>query len=257
MPHLEALATPSGGITPTDTAPITAARPIRRKSTTTATVAVIAAALVLVGVGAGVLLMNRRAEPITVGRTTQLTLEPGLELDPAISPDGRMVAYSAGGFGQMRIHLRQVAGGRSINLTVGLAGVHRWPQWSPDGNQILFQADGAIYIIPALGGTPKRLVSRPSDDEFAATIVLGAISAAWSPDGDEVVYAVENAVYIQPVNGGEPRKLADDYEPHSFQWSQDGSRITYVWQCAVCFWRYPPLRQHRPKQASDTPGIRR
>lgn len=226
LPHLEALATPSGGITPTATAPITAARPIRRKSTTT--VAVIAAAVVLAGVGAGVLLMNRGAEPITVGRTTQLTLEPGLELDPAISPDGRMVAYSAGGFGQMRIHLRQVAGGRSINLTESLAGVHRWPQWSPDGNQILFQADGAIYIVPALGGTPKRLVSRPPESAGIAGVVPGAISAAWSPDGDQVVYAVESAIYSQPVDGGEPRKLADDYEPHSFHWSQDGSRIAYV-----------------------------
>ncbi len=222
LPQLEALATPSGGITPTDTAPITAARPIRRRSTTTTTVAFVAAALVLVGVGAGVLLMNRGPEPITVGRTTQLTLEPGLELDPAISPDGRMVAYSVGGFGQMRIHLRQVAGGRSINLTEGLAGGHRWPQWSPDGNQILFQADGAIYITPALGGTPKRLVSRPAG---AGRAVLGAISAAWSPDGEQVVYAVENAIYMQPVDGGEPRKLVDDYEPHAFQWSQDGSRI--------------------------------
>ena len=228
LPQLEALATPSGGITPTATAPITAARPIRRKSTTTTTVAVIAAALVLAGVGAGVLLMNRGAEPITVGRTTQLTLEPGLELDPAISPDGRMVAYAAGGSGQMRIHLRQVAGGRSINLTEGLAGVHRWPQWSPDGNQILLQADGAIYIVPALGGTPRRLVSRPPENTSSPTLVLGAISAAWSPDGEQVVYAVANAIYIQPVGGGEPRKLADDFEPHSFHWSQDGSRIAYV-----------------------------
>ena len=223
LPQLEALATPSGGITPTGTAPIPAAQPVRRKSTTTATVAVIAVALVLVGVGAGALLLNRGPEPITVGRTTQLTREPGLELDPAISPDGRMVAYSAGGFGQMRIHLRQATGGRSIDLTEGLAGDHRWPQWSPDGNQILFQAAGAIYLVPALGGTPKRLISKPPGSG-----ARGAFSAAWSPDGDQVVYAVGNAVYYQPVGGGEPRKLIDEFEPYSFHWSQDGSHIAYV-----------------------------
>jgi Tol biopolymer transport system component len=226
LPHLEALATPSGGITPTDTAPIAAARPIRRKPAATATV--IAAALVLVGVGAGVLLLNRGPEPITVGRTTQLTLEPGLELDPAISPDGRMVAYVAGSVGQRHIYLRQATGGRSINLTEGLPGNHRWPQWSPDGNQILFQADGAIYIVPALGGTPKRLVSRPPESASRGLLVSGAISAAWSPDGEQVVYAVANTILIQPVDGGERRKLADDYAPHSFHWSQDGSRIAYV-----------------------------
>ncbi len=228
LPHLEALTTPSGGITPTGTAPITAARPIRRKSTNTATVAVIAAALVLAGVGAGVLLINRGPEPITVGRTTQLTLEPGLELDPAISPDGRMVAYAAGGSGQRRVYLRQVAGGRAINLTEGLDGDHRWPQWSPDGNQILFQAMGGLYVVPQLGGTPRRLVSRPPDISGNPAGAAGAHSARWSPDGEQVVYAATNTINIQSVNGGAPRKLADDYEPHSFHWSPDGSRIAYV-----------------------------
>ncbi|MEE8061463.1 MAG: protein kinase, partial [Gemmatimonadales bacterium] len=225
LPHLEALATPSGGITPTDTAPITAARPARRKPAATATVAAIAAALVLVGVGAGVLLMNRGPEPITVGRTTQLTLEPGLELDPAISPDGRMVAYAAGASGRMHIHLRQARGGRSIDLTEELAGDHRWPQWSPDGNQILFHAEGAIYVTPALVGTPKRLIGPfPGGAEGA----VGAFSAAWSPDGRRIVYAVGNGIYFASLDGGEPERIGEEFEPHSFQWSQDGSRIAYV-----------------------------
>ncbi|MCZ6755963.1 MAG: protein kinase, partial [Gemmatimonadetes bacterium] len=111
LPHLEALATPSGGITPTSTAPIPAAQAPRR-TFSTATIAVIAAVVAVVAVGVAVSLPNPGPEPITVGRTTQLTLEPGLELDPAISPDGRLVAYAVGGVGRMRIHLRQVAGGR-------------------------------------------------------------------------------------------------------------------------------------------------
>jgi Tol biopolymer transport system component len=224
LPHLEALATPSGGMTPTDTAPIAAQAPRRRAKT----MAVTAGAVAVVAVSAVVLLPGRGPDPMTVGRTTQLTLEPGLELDPAISPDGRMVAYATGGSGQRRIFLRQIAGGRAINLTDGLAGSHRWPQWSPDGDQILFQANEALFVVPQLGGTPRRVVERPPRMSNTATSTPGAISARWSPDGEQVVYAHESAIYVKRVDGGDPRKLADDYEPHSFHWSDDGSRLAYI-----------------------------
>ncbi len=170
---LEALSTPSGGITPTDMAPSEATRPVGRKRRLTVTV--IAVAVVIVLGTAGYLFMNREPAAIMVGRTTQLTRAPGLELDPAISPDGKMVAYVQGPFGEMHIHLQQVTGGRAIDLTEELPGDHRWPQWSPEGTQILFFAEGAIYIVPALPGVPKKVVARAAD-----ATGFGAFSAAWS-----------------------------------------------------------------------------
>jgi len=213
LPQLEALATPSGGITPTDTRPIQVARLVGRQSSA---IAVAAAAVVVLG-GLGVLfLIDREPRTITLGRTTQLTHDPGLELDPAISPDGRMVAYAHGELSRMHIYLRQVTDGRALDLTEGLPGPHRWPQWSPDGTQIMFMADEGIFTIPALGGVARKVVDGH------------ATSPAWSPDGRRIIYAVGSGIYVATLDGGEPEKIADDFEPHSFQWSLDGARIAYV-----------------------------
>lgn len=209
--QLEVLVTPGAGMTPTDTTPIRVGQPRRSRLT----VAVAGAMAVVMAGVAGLLLVNHEPPLAQLSRMTKLTSTPGLELDPAISPDGMWVAYAAGPVGRTHILLQQVTGGRAIDLTEGLAGRHRWPQWSPDGERILFQADDAIYVMQALGGVP-RLVARP-----------GA-SPAWSPDGGEIIYEADSIMYRQPVDGGDATSPGSDYDPHSFTWSPDGSRIAYV-----------------------------
>jgi serine/threonine-protein kinase len=164
---------------------------------------------------------NRAPPALVPGQTEQVTFDSGLELDPAISPDGKMVAYVAGPFGAMRIYLRQVGGGRDVLLTDGLEGDHRWPRWSPDGTEILFRAQGGAYVIPALGGTPRRLIEDPPGP-------LAVTTADWSPDGSRIAYAVGNEVLVISIDGSDPEKVAEDYEPHSIVWSPDGSRLAYV-----------------------------
>ena len=67
--------------------------------------------------------------------------DPGLEIDPAISPDGKTLAYVAGVAGHRRLYVRQIDGGRAIPLTeLDLAPSQRRPDWSPDGTRIVFQA---------------------------------------------------------------------------------------------------------------------
>ncbi len=122
LPQLEALATPSGGITPAGTAPIEITRRTGRRANTGVVLTV--AAIALIGGAAVTMLLNREPNLIVVGRQTLLTNAPGLELDPAISPDGRTVAYAAGPIGSMHIYVRQVIGERESDLTAGLPGNH-------------------------------------------------------------------------------------------------------------------------------------
>jgi len=78
---------------------------------------------------------------LIVGKIMRVTTDPGLELDPAISPDGHAIAYAGGFPGQLRIYVRQIAAGRSVALTEAwTGGSQRAPQWSPDGSHIAFQA---------------------------------------------------------------------------------------------------------------------
>jgi Tol biopolymer transport system component len=143
-----------------------------------------------------------------------------LEIDPAISPDGKMIAYTAGPEGQMNLYIRQIAGGRTIALTESFPGNHRWPQWSPDGTRIAFQSGEAIYIVPALGGVPKRLVEPPAEAEVR--------TPSWSPDGKQIAYVQGRNIYVHSVDEGKAVKIAEAFEPYSLSWSPDGSKIAYV-----------------------------
>src|SRR5438128_6357459 len=86
LDQLEAMATPSGGITPTGTHPVAAVARARRWLK----LAVGAVGLVVVVAGT-VMLARPRSELLTLGKVTQITFEPGLEIEPAISPDGKLV----------------------------------------------------------------------------------------------------------------------------------------------------------------------
>jgi serine/threonine-protein kinase len=196
-----------------------------------------ASVVVAVLVAAAVWVRRDRPEPpFRIGRVTALTTAPGLELDPALSPNGRILAYAAGPPGRTRIYLRQIAeGGRDVSLTSDDAPSNqRWPQWSPDGQRILFQAGfrerygraaaapagGTIYTVPALGGTPRALVEPTTKGD--------AFAPAWSPDGREVVFVRNHALYLVAADGSQqPRLLATAEGAHAPRWSPDGTRIAY------------------------------
>ena len=162
---------------------------------------------------------------VRIGRTQQITHDSGLEIDPAISPDGKMIAYTAGVIGKMSLYVRQLAGGRPVPLTASLSGDCRWPRWAPDGSQILFQSQDSIYVVPALGGNSKRLVEPPPGQSIQC--------AVWSPDGAEISYIVVGretnyGIWVRSVEGGEARRVAEAYEPHSLAWALDGLKIAFV-----------------------------
>lgn len=185
-----------------------------------------AAVLIVLLLIAGYFLFRPSSESLEVkiDQTQQITHNPGLEIDPAISPDGKMIAYVAGSVGNMTLYVRQFAGGRPIALTTPELGDCRWPQWSPDGTQIAYQSQSCIYILPAFGGIPKKLVE-PTKGQTASC-------AAWSPDGRQIAYALDNSIYARQLDRDEPRKITEtEYpypDPYSLCWSPDGSKIAYV-----------------------------
>jgi eukaryotic-like serine/threonine-protein kinase len=196
-------------------------------------IAAVAALVLIVGVLAALLWRRESAMVVPrVERTFQLTREAGLEIDPAVSPDGRLIAYASGPLDRMNIYVQQIEGGRRLSLTEATPGNHRWPQWSPDGNRISFQTfkDGRteIYFVAALGGIPRRLVEAPP-----ARCVRGL---AWSPDGAEIAYVAglclersgsRDEIYVRPAGGGEARKIADAIDVFPLRWSPDGKRIAF------------------------------
>ena len=54
-----------------------------------------------------------------------------------------------------------------------------FPDWSPDGHQILFMQEGDIWTVPASGGTPTRRLETPERELWPQ----------WSPDGRRILFA--------------------------------------------------------------------
>ena len=192
--------------------------------------AVAAGAVLVVAALAALLLRGGHAQ-LVVGATTQVTLDPGLEIDAAISPDGSLVAYAAGPPTRMQIFVRQVSGGRTVRLTDDTTMNHRWPRWSPDGARVAYETgDGTIAAVPALGGAARVLVRLPRDSMPVVGDVLPILGFDWSPDGRTLAYvrtgsAATALIYLQSLGGDPPTLLATVEQAHSPAWSPDGSLI--------------------------------
>ncbi|MEO7997287.1 MAG: BTAD domain-containing putative transcriptional regulator [Gemmatimonadaceae bacterium] len=151
--------------------------------------------------------------------TKRVTFEETLELDPAISPDGKLVAYAGGTEGSMRLYVRQLDGGNPVLISGSVAGDHRRPRWSPDGTRILFQADRAIWLVPSLGGSARVVVDAPGDTNKSA------MYAAWAPDGVNIAWVQDGAIMRRDVNGKTALTIAHLNDAHSITWSPDGNFI--------------------------------
>ena len=216
LAQLEPLATPSGGTTPAATRPVGALRALSRSAWKKW---IAPAALLVVLVAALALFFTRPSPPVQLGRRVQLTLAPGLEIDPALSPDGELVAYVAGPLGRTRLYVRQVDGGTPVALTREDGGAARVPRWSPDGRRLLFRSERGLEVMPALGGASK-LVMAVEPGVWA--------DGTWSPDGGSIAVARGDSVFVQPVEGGVPRGVARLSEVHSCAWSPDAGRLACV-----------------------------
>jgi Tol biopolymer transport system component len=162
-------------------------------------------------------------------RLRQVTRDEGLSTFPALSPDGRLLAYSSNrgayssnrGGGNLNIWVQQVSGGDAIRLTRHAADDIR-PRFSPDGSQIVFERIGdGIYLIPSLSGA-ERLLAK------------GGSMPVWSPDGKLIAYYTGYStggrevfgLFIVSATAGAPRKVETELTSYCCPlWSPDGKHL--------------------------------
>jgi len=149
----------------------------------------------------------------------------GRDASPAVSPDGRTVAFSSDRDGSPRIWLKQLASGDEVALTDGPDDA---PRFSPDGAHVLFTrgtAPGgraALFRVPVVGGEARKLVEDASEGD-------------WSPDGRRIAFIrwertegqSRAQLFLADVDGGEPRELArlGNRVRVRPRWSPDGRTI--------------------------------
>jgi Tol biopolymer transport system component/predicted Ser/Thr protein kinase len=81
----------------------------------------------------------------------------GRALRPSLSPDGKQVAFLWFGdqFNEGGVYVQLVNGGNPLRLPIDSAGGR--PAWSPDGSEIAFVNGSGLYVMPALGGTARKI----------------------------------------------------------------------------------------------------
>jgi Tol biopolymer transport system component len=167
-------------------------------------------------------------------RLTQLTFDPGLAAWPAVSPDGRTVAYvSDREGGHLDLYVQAVQGGSPVRLTTGDDASE--PAFSSDGSSLAYRSSkegGGIYVIPAAGGDARLLAA-------------GGRRPRYSPDGRWIAFRRDDAIYVAASPGGAARPFHPELSaPRAPSWSPD-SRSLLWW--AAQDWRVAPLAGGAPQ----------
>ncbi len=167
-----------------------------------------AAALILLAAGSAAFLMWQRSRAAPPSKTSLLTSYQGFQHDPALSPDGRQVAFSWNGesSGTFSIYVKLVDAGSPLQLTNEPGAEDVSPAWSPDGRYIAFCRTSVrgseILSIPALGGAARKLAPvEKCKSEFGFPY-----GVSWSGDGTYLAISRPGAGWEEKYLRPSPRE---------------------------------------------------
>ena len=181
---------------------------------------------------------SRAPDAPVFSRAVRLVSSPAHDFGPAISPDGKWVAYLSNLRGRTDLWVKFVDGGEAANLTSSLPLVLQTQDYiggvdiSRDGSQIAFAAtalggsqnDFSTWVIAApLGGVPRRVLGR------------GEQGMRWSPDGKRIAYmraggSGGDAVVVADADGQNARDVLaaqSGRHAHWLRWSADGGFVYF------------------------------
>jgi TolB protein len=150
------------------------------------------------------------------GTARKLSSSPQPEAEPALSPDGRRIAFLRGDslyvMGADGRNPRELADGAASSLV---------PAWSPDGSRIAFTlGSGGIGIVSSAGGT-------------VFVVTTDGTGPSWAPDGRSLAFQRGIPVprgrlaeiHVIRADGTADVKIADGFSP---AWSPRGSQIAFL-----------------------------
>ena len=181
---------------------------------------------------------ERPGDEFHFDRVIRLVATPAHEFGPAISPDGKWVAYLSDARGVTDVWVKFIAGGDAVNLTasapitVQAGDLISGLEISPDGAQMAFTAgppgsdpnQHSTWVMAApLGGVPRRFL--PAGDQ----------GMRWSPDGARIAYVRTggirgDALIVADADGQNAREVVPREGArhlHWLRWSPDGALLYF------------------------------
>jgi len=215
-----------------------------------------AGVILVVGVAVSLYLFRLSSESLTRSRS-ESSLSPmkvvpftsfaGHEGSPAFSPDGNQIAFDwdGGANDNIDIYVKLIDAGTPLRLTTD-PGIDRNPTWSPDGRYIAFsrfsESEKGIFIVPALGGTERKLyspdwrLSGADADVDQMGSRLGSV--VWSADGKFLAYMDRSSpqspysIWLLSVENLERRQLTWPPAQNLFDmvpaFSPDGQTLAFL-----------------------------
>ena len=111
---------------------------------------------------------------------TQLTDDPSNDVMPAVSPDGKTIAFASDRSGNWDLYLMDADGGPAVQLTSDRTqDIH--PSFSPDGKKLVYCSLGErsgqwqLVVIDVENPTTKRYIGN-------------GLFPQWSPKGNTILY---------------------------------------------------------------------
>jgi Tol biopolymer transport system component len=150
---------------------------------------------------------------------------PFAMLNPAVSPNGRRIAF-AGGVGTWEIVEVHLADGR-VTTMPSAGGVSWWPAWAPSGTRYGFttvQDRPTVREIGVAGDQRGRVIAEMDSG--------GTSTLRWAPDGQRVSFTWTlpggNRLMLSNTSGGTMLRV-DEAADDSGEgvWSPDGEWLAY------------------------------
>ncbi len=162
---------------------------------------------------------STRTISVAEGSATSVSFVITCEPRPDDTPGAKLVVSSNKSGSDDDLEIIDLAGGQRQRLTDDV-GDDQAPEFSPDGNKILF-----ISWQPALHTSKVKILDRATRAETTLPTQGQVDRATWSPDGSQIAFVRSGKIYLMAADGSNERQLTfgnNDRDPY---WSPDGSQI--------------------------------